>query len=169
MSFTLSGKVTDAATGHGLANVDVRIISGSGANFGKHATTNPAGHYDITGLSAGTVIVEAFVTGYTPGDKMLTIVGNATENFALHAATFSLSGKVIDAATGAPVQDALVKIVSASGSNFGKSATTNPAGHYTISGLNPGTLIVEASLAYVPKGSMLTISANATQDFALTK
>ncbi|HEX4347729.1 MAG TPA: carboxypeptidase-like regulatory domain-containing protein [Vicinamibacterales bacterium] len=169
MSFTLTGKVTNAATNAGIPNANVRIVSGSGGNLGKNANTDTAGNYSIAGLAAGTVIVEAYLTGYTPGDKLLTLTANATENFALTAATYTLSGKVTDAATGGPVQDVLVKIVSASGTNFGKSATTNAAGQYSISGLNPGTLIVEAALTYVPKSNLLTVTANATQNFALTK
>jgi uncharacterized surface anchored protein len=169
MTFTLSGKVTDAVSGAGIGNALVKIISGSGSNFGKSATTDPTGHYSIAGLSPGTVIVEAFLAGYVPSDKMLTITANATENFSLHTSTYALKGKVTDATTGAPVQDALVKIVSGSGSNFGKSATTDSSGRYSIVGLNPGTVIVEAYLAYVPNDKMLTITANTTENFSLTK
>ena len=166
--FTLSGKVTSAVTNAGIAGVLVKIISGSSSNFGKSAITNAAGRYSITGLSAGTVIVEAYLAGYVPGDKILTITANATENFSLQPAKYTLSGTVTDAGAGTPVQDALVKIVGASGSNFGKSAITDSAGHYAIPALNPGTVIVEAYLAYIPNDKMLTITSNTTENFALT-
>jgi hypothetical protein len=84
-------------------------------------------------------------------------------------ATYSLKGKITDAATGAAVPNALVKIVSGAGSNFGKSAVTNSAGRYKITGVIPEKIILEASLAYIPKEQMLTVSANTTVDFALTQ
>ena len=167
MTFTLSGKVIDAGTGAGIAGVLVKIISG--ANMGKSATTDASGHYSIAGLSAGTLIVEAYLTGYAPADQMLTITGNTTHDFSLLTAKYTLTGKVTDAVTGAPVQDALVKVVSGSGTNFGKSAITNASGLYSIAGLNPGTVIVEAYLAYVPNDKMMTITANTTQNFSLAK
>lgn len=169
MSFTLSGTVTDAVSHAPIPNVLVKIISAAGSNFGKSAVTNGSGQYSIAGLSAGTMIVEAYIGGYQPADTLLTLTANATHDFALAHAHYTLSGIVTDAATGAPIQDALVKIVAGSGSNFGKSAITDGSGHYAISGLNPGTIIVEAALAYVPKGQLLSMAANATQNFALSK
>jgi protocatechuate 3,4-dioxygenase beta subunit len=167
--FTLSGRVTDSGTGTGLAGVLVKVVGGSGTNFGKSATTNATGHYSLTGLTAGTIIVEAFLAGYAPLDAMLTLTGNATHDFHLVSTIYTLKGQVTDALTGAPVGDALVKVVSGSGTNFGKSATTNASGHYAITGLTPGTIIVEAYLAYLPSDQMLTLSGNATQNFALSK
>jgi hypothetical protein len=70
---------------------------------------------------------------------------------------------------GTRVPNALVKIVSGSGANFGKSAITNTSGRYTITGVTPEKIILEASLAYTPKEKMLTVKANTTVDFALTK
>jgi protocatechuate 3,4-dioxygenase beta subunit len=84
-------------------------------------------------------------------------------------ATYTLKGKITDAATGAAVRNALVKIVAGSGSNFGKSAKTNSSGRYKITGVKPEKIIVEASLAYKPKEKMLTVSANTTVNLALAK
>ena len=84
-------------------------------------------------------------------------------------ATFTVKGKIKDAATGAPIQNALVKIVAGTGSNFGKSAVTNLSGRYKITGVKPEKIILEASLAYQPKQKMLTVSANTTVDLALAK
>ena len=43
-------------------------------------------------------------------------------------ATYTLKGKITDAATGLAVRNALVKIVAGTGTNFGKSAATNSSG-----------------------------------------
>jgi protocatechuate 3,4-dioxygenase beta subunit len=84
-------------------------------------------------------------------------------------ATYTLKGKITDAATGAAVRNALVKIVAGTGSNFGKSAVTNASGRYKITGVKPEKIILEASLAYKPKQKMLTVSANTTVNLALSK
>ena len=168
-TFTLSGTVTDASTHHAIPGVTIKIIAGTGTNAWKTTTTDAAGHYTIPGLNGGTIIVEAYITGYAPLDWMTTIGADTIHDFALVSSTFTLKGQVTDALTGQPVQDALVKVVSAAGSNFGKSAVTNASGHYAIHGLNPGTMIVEAYLAYLPKDKMLTMTGNAVENFALTK
>ena len=51
--------------------------------------------------------------------------------------TYTLKGKITDAALGTPVPNALVKIVAGSGANFGKSAVTNANGRYKITGVTP--------------------------------
>jgi hypothetical protein len=84
-------------------------------------------------------------------------------------ATYTLKGKITDAATGGAVPNALVKIVAGTGSNFGKSALTSSSGRYKITGVTPEKIILEASLAYKPTDQMLTVSANTTVDLALAK
>ena len=168
-TYTLSGKVTDVSTHAPIPGATIKIIAGTGTNAWKTTTSDPTGHYAIPGLNAGTIIVEAYITGYAPLDWMTTIGADTVHDFPLVSSTFTLKGQVTDALTGRPVQDALVKIVSAAGSNFGKSAITNATGHYAITGLNPGTMIVEAYLAYLPSDQILTLAGNATQNFALTK
>ncbi len=83
--------------------------------------------------------------------------------------TFTLKGKITDAATGLRLPNALVKIVAGTGTNFGKSAVTNSSGRYKITGVKPEKIILEAALAYKPKGQMKVISANTTIDFKLDK
>jgi len=82
--------------------------------------------------------------------------------------TFTLKGKITDSGTGAAVQNALVKIVGGT-TNFGKSAVTNSKGKYKITGVKPEKIILEASLAYKPKGQILTVAGNTTVNIALVK
>jgi hypothetical protein len=82
--------------------------------------------------------------------------------------TYKLKGKITDATTGLAVRNALVKIVGGT-LNFGKSAVTNASGRYTMTGVQPEKIILEASLAYQPKAKMLTVSANTTVNLALSK
>jgi Carboxypeptidase regulatory-like domain len=83
-------------------------------------------------------------------------------------ATYKLKGKITDAATGKGVGNAMVKIVGGT-LNFGKTAMTNSSGRYTMTGVKPEKIIIEASLAYQPKAKMLTVSMNTTVNLALSK
>ena len=83
--------------------------------------------------------------------------------------TYTLSGKVRDAKMGTPVPDVEVRVVGGGGTNFGKKTLTDKNGKYKIKNLNPGRILVEASLQYSPQEKDKTINANATLDFKLTK
>jgi hypothetical protein len=83
--------------------------------------------------------------------------------------TYTLKGKITDAATGLAVRNATVKIVSGAGTNFGKTAVTNASGNYKMTGITPEKIIIEASLAYKPKDQMLTVSGNTTVNLALSQ
>lgn len=81
--------------------------------------------------------------------------------------TYTIRGKVKDAARGTPVRNAMVKIVG--GSSFGKTAMTNAAGNYKIRGVAPGRVLIEASLCYQPEEKNKNVTANTTINFSLTK
>jgi Carboxypeptidase regulatory-like domain len=84
--------------------------------------------------------------------------------------TYTLKGKVTDAALGTKVPNVTVKIVGADApANFGKTAVTDSSGKYKITHVEPGRILIEASLSYQPNEKSLTISANTTIDFALSK
>ena len=84
-------------------------------------------------------------------------------------ATYTLKGKITDAAMGTPVPNVLVKIVAGTGTNFGKSAVTNASGRYVMTGVKPEKIILEAALSYKPKDKMLTVVGNTLVDLALSK
>jgi hypothetical protein len=63
----ISGKVTNAANGAGLAGVTVTLSSGSST------LTDTAGKYVFDNLSAGTYTVSAARAGYNPGSANATV------------------------------------------------------------------------------------------------
>ena len=81
--------------------------------------------------------------------------------------TCTIKGNVKDAALGTPVRNAMVKIVG--GSSFGKTAMTNAAGNYKITGVAPGRVLIEASLSYQPEEKDKNVTTNTTISFSLTK
>jgi len=88
---TVSGVVTDSSSGSPI--VQARVIL-SGTRTG--VVTNDNGRYTITGLPAGTVILEFSRIGYTP-QKISLVIGAGpapATNVALAQATFSLDAVV---------------------------------------------------------------------------
>jgi hypothetical protein len=80
--------------------------------------------------------------------------------------TFSLSGLVIDASTGSPVNGATVTVID--GPNAAKSASTDGAGRYQIANLQPGGFTARARAQYYNEFSKpMTLTSNGTLDFSL--
>jgi len=63
----ISGKVTDAATGAGIAGATVSLSNGA------TTITDSAGAYVFTGLAAGTYTVTCAPPGYNPGSVSVTV------------------------------------------------------------------------------------------------
>jgi hypothetical protein len=135
-SSSLSGRVTSAATGTGLANVEVDV---SGASGFYSAATEANGDYSITGMAPGSYFVEFFGPGtsYLSQSFSVSLVEGKRElNAALRE-----GGKISGTVTNAITHGGLAKImVEASGTSGGYGvATTNAKGEYTITGLPTGS------------------------------
>ena len=78
---TISGTVTDAATGDALPGANVVV---EGTNMGAAAAVD--GSYSIGNVPAGSYSVTASVIGYADGIKSVTVSGNTTLNFWGHFA-----------------------------------------------------------------------------------
>ena len=81
-TYTLKGKITDSALGTPVPNALVKIVAGTGTNFGKSAITDAKGRYKITGVKPEKIIVEAALS-YKPKGKMLTVSANTTVDLTL--------------------------------------------------------------------------------------
>ncbi len=155
---SISGVVTDAATGYPIGGVRVTITDDAGeaiyANeFGPY--TDQDGSYDVTNLPPGSYKVEfasegtlgfqyykdastlsaATTVTVAAGQAVMNIDGALTEGG-------SLKGRVTDASTGQALADAEVGIVDGRG-DFLNDAFTDANGQYTVSGIAPGTYYVE--------------------------
>jgi hypothetical protein len=166
---TLSGVVTNAATGQPLQNVFVSAYTriGSTVVFGGGASTNATGAYTITGLAAATygvstgsntmvneiygdILCAAFCNTNATADSgtgVAVSLGSTASgvNLALDPGQ-SISGTVTNEATGLPVQSMGVTAwVQVGPSLSGRTATTNASGAYTISGLLEGTYVLSTN------------------------
>ena len=83
---TISGTVTDAATGNALPGANVVVV---GTNMGAAATED--GSYSISNVPSGSYTVTASVIGYADGSQSVNVSGNATVNFSLSVSALELS------------------------------------------------------------------------------
>ena len=69
--FTLSGAITDQASGAGIGGARVEALNG--ANAGKAATTDASGAYTLSGLSEGGFRMRASANGFDAGEQNVTV------------------------------------------------------------------------------------------------
>jgi Carboxypeptidase regulatory-like domain len=80
-TFSLTGTVTDSATGGGLPGATVSITGGQ--DTGASTTTNASGAYTLTGLTQGALVVRAAAPNYLSGSKSISLLANQTLAIAL--------------------------------------------------------------------------------------
>jgi hypothetical protein len=78
-TFSLSGRVTEFGTSHGISAATVFI--GDGPNAGKSTTTNASGTYSFTELQQSSFTVNVSATNYISESRVVTLTSNQT----LHA------------------------------------------------------------------------------------
>lgn len=155
---SISGVVTDAATGYPLGGDDVTLTDDSGNQVYSQRygmSTQPDGSYDFTNLPPGSYKVEfssqgalgfqyyshattlSTATSVTvgAGQAVTNIDGSLTQGGAL-------KGRVTDAATGQPLANAEVEVLDARGDLLNWQFS-DPNGQYEVSGIAPGTYYVE--------------------------
>ncbi len=69
--YNISGYITDKSSGSGLNNATVKINS----TPAKTTTTNATGYYNFSGISNGTYLINASLTGYVTNSTSRTISG----------------------------------------------------------------------------------------------
>jgi hypothetical protein len=145
---SIEGVVRQRTDGHGLAGARVEVAEG--ANKGMQASTDDQGHYRLSDLAPGNLVLQAAADGYAAGIQSLTLSANQTLDFALDqssvappgAERFTLSGSVTDGANEAPVGGASVRVVA--GPDRGARTETDANGRYALN-VQPGSLTLEVS------------------------
>ena len=98
----IAGRVTDAATGAGIADANVRATSSAGRAAGA-VNTAADGSYRIAGLAAGTYAVSMSKIGYgqkTAGNVTVAAGVTATANASLTAVATSLTQVTVTTSRG---------------------------------------------------------------------
>ncbi|MBC2147627.1 SdrD B-like domain-containing protein [Listeria booriae] len=152
-SSAVSGKVTDAATGAGLANTRVELRDVQG-NLIDSQQTDTNGNYNFTALAAGNyytkVVIPAdysFASGNGYGNdgnsNYIQLDGsNSSTSYSIALRkqvtdSSAISGKVTDAATGSGLANTRVELHDVQG-NLIDSQQTDTNGNYNFTGLAAG-------------------------------
>jgi len=91
---TISGKVTDQATGQALAGARVSVV---GTNLS--GTTNQQGQYTIRAVAAASVELRVVMLGYASQTRSVSVSAATTADFGLRAVAFQLE-EITTTATG---------------------------------------------------------------------
>jgi carboxypeptidase family protein len=169
----ISGRVTDKATGNGIANVEVDIYNSTGATVAYGVTDGLGNYKSFGGVATGNYFAQTFyssrTTPYvskvyndvtcpacnpTTGTPIAVTTGGLTSgiDFALETGEV-ISGTVTEAGTGKPIAGARVILVNSNGLFVG-SGRTDDAGLYVItSAVSAGSYFAKTSngLGYVDK------------------
>jgi serine protease len=160
----IAGTVVSASTGSPLAGVVVTLTQVGGQGSGV-TTTAPDGSYSFLDLAVGTYQLTTDISGYLAQTRTAAVVFHQTTmvDFALVPKTGTISGRVTDSATGAPIMWARLEAPRTDGAGLGIAYTTD-TGAYTIAGLPVGTYQVTASLEGYLNGraSGVTVTWNGT-------
>ncbi len=144
-SGSLTGKVTDSATGNGIASATIYI-----ADLKLGAMADEKGNYKFANLPSGTYLVEAHAIGHSSQIKNVTITENAVQDFSLGLQYTEESPVVITGMSKATqIRRSPVPIVTMS--------------HVDIVG-NLSTNIIDA-IAKLPGVTQLTTGPNVSKPF----
>ena len=158
---TISGKITDSNTGRGVPSVSV--------STGKSLTqTDNNGVYLLSDLKSGQYVLTFEKTGYETEQLATTIMGrDVIVDCALNPlpgeSNRSISGRVTNSETGAPIRSATVSIGTS-------NTTTDSNGLYILSNLQPREHTVTFSASgYETRLLVTTIAGqNVTLNCSLT-
>lgn len=134
--------------GRPMASASVSFIPrrGSATQTSSSATTDEQGNYSLSGLESGEYSVSVIdMQRFSPYQTTYEVRGSST--FDIDYQANALRGRVIDAATGDPINDARVQlraITSDSPFRGDRGAATDVAGTFTIDFIAPGTYTLSA-------------------------
>ncbi|MBC1920254.1 hypothetical protein HCJ46_15950 [Listeria booriae] len=149
----VSGTVTDAATGNGLANTRVELHDVQG-NLIDAQQTDASGHYNFAGLAAGDYYTKVVIPsdydfvssngfGSDGNSNYIQLNGeNTSSNYSIALKkqvkdNSAVSGTVTDATTSNGLANIRVELHDVQG-NLVDSQQTDASGHYNFTGLAAG-------------------------------
>lgn len=159
----ISGRVTRAATGAGIADASI-IVSLGGVEV-QSITTGADGSYSME-IDPGTYRVDCQAVGFVDQWRTgVTVLSNAhaVVNFSL-AASAAVNGLVTSAADGSLVSGAAVRLYSYTGGILLFSTTTDSDGNYALDrNIASGTFTIEVSkTGYATQARVVTLYAGQT-------
>jgi len=165
---TLSGIVTSAMGGSPIVGALVQVLFDDIVL--DTALTDSSGNYTITGLAPGSYTVTAAAATFEEATVGAIIASGetTTANFSLETSPGSISGTVISAVGSTPISGALIEVTLNNAVIF--STLTDSSGDYEISGVAPGSYIVNAHATNYQTGTtgaIVVSNTTTTVDFSL--
>jgi len=172
VTFTLSGRVVEAAGTPGVSGARVSALDANAAVLAT-TTTDATGNWSLSGLALGTVVQLAFsATGYVATSMApFAISATATIESAplarTSAATGGVSGRARDVSTNAVITTGMaVELHDGMNATTGlatQSTTTAADGTYGLAGVVAGTYtLVMRGAGYAQSARTVTVSGGAT-------
>lgn len=161
----IKGTVTDAATGQPLSGA---VISLSGS-YSATTTTSADGSFIFTGVTPGSVTIEASFAGYSTSTGMGSITAGSVLLFSPRLGTESqtgttgtLTGTVVAGSTSIPVAGAVITV------DGGTAVSSDSQGAFSISGIGAGThQVTIMSSGYASLSYSVIISGGGTTDMGM--
>jgi hypothetical protein len=145
---SISGQVTDAATGLGIPGISFYWENSSNQAAMAHTTVNDNGAYTISGLSPGDYVLSFSAADYVGASSNTVKISGASLVTGVDlslARGAAISGRVTDSTTGKGVAGALVEAADTKTGVVYASDLSDNNGNYRISGLPSGSYSVRNS------------------------
>jgi hypothetical protein len=152
-SATIQGRVTSAAGGSGLANVNVSFFDEGGMYVYAYAYTDADGYYSTEFYYAPSVVKVVFTPNdgthvlewydnqpfYETATPVTIPAGETTTLNAVLEVGGSISGTVTNAVTGLPLNGAWVQVFLPATNTIVNGGSTNEAGSYQVNAIRAGS------------------------------
>ncbi|MDB5390759.1 MAG: repeat-associated core domain protein, partial [Planctomycetaceae bacterium] len=170
----ITGAVRDLATNQPLAGASVfisRLDPSAGSVAVNILSTDSTGGFDLANAIPGSYTLTVVADGHVVSSQTIAITNSGgTLSFQLSTGS-SLHGTIRNAATGAPLADAVVSLIDLSNPAAGMTAVTDASGQYQLTGVAPGLhefLVQAAGYTSVLVQNITVGTSAALQDFALS-
>jgi protocatechuate 3,4-dioxygenase beta subunit len=168
---SVSGVVTDAATGEPVEGAALRAQTGAEASMmmSRQALTDSRGYYSLEDLDAGPYKISARKDGYQAKEQSFTVGTASSElNLALTRGA-GLPIRATDGQTGLPLRGLTVSAFAGPAAAFTGSVSLDSDGKGEISSLAPGTYTLHVfSQGYAPRTVASVVVPSAPLAIALT-
>ena len=156
---TITGVVTDSASGTPLPNAEVYVVNVGGAASDTRGTRSGAnGRYTITGVAAGPQTVRVRLLGYGAAERGVTARDGATVtlDFALTARSVQLDQIVVTGTGGATQKRAVGNVIETLKADEVRAVASPRNVEQLVGSRTPGVIVLPAT-GQVGTGAQLRI------------
>ena len=146
-------------TGHVMRN-GTPVTSGNvmfAGKTGRNAMIGSDGSYEIDGLMAGDYQVSVYGQGGMLYGAKYTVSASTNYDIAIQGAT--VTGRVLDASTGAPISEATIATTATKDNPIMRQTMTDSEGNFTLDAIGDGPIEIRAAHdQYAPGAQTITVN-----------